>query len=580
MSLIDKLIEKGILEKGKAASLNLEVKQSGKKEDEVILQSGFVPELVLYQLKSEILKIPLKEADPEKITLEVLEVIPEETVKYYQMIPLSKSDKILEVGMVFPEDLKAQEALKFLSRQQNLNYKVFLITPSNFKNLLKKYRDQKKEVGIALEELETELKEETTRKEVSTVAEFERMAEEAPITKIVAVILRNAVEGLASDIHIEPTQTRLRIRFRLMGSLHSSIFLPLKIHPAVIARIKILSNLKIDETRIPQDGRFSIKIEGKSIDFRVSTFPTTLGEKVAIRVLDPAVGLGTFEDLGFEGRNLEMIKKGIFKPYGLILVTGPTGSGKTTTLYAVLQLLNKEGVNIVTLEDPAEYFIEGINQSQVQPEIGYDFATGLRHILRQDPNVIMVGEIRDEETASLAIHAALTGHIVLSTLHTNNAVGVIPRLVDMGIKPYLISPTLQLAIAQRLVRKLCDNCKKKIEPKPEIKNLILKEIDNFPPEIKKTIKIGKHLTIFGPQGCDKCEKTGFSGRIALFEILLMTDSLADIILKEPSEAQILTEAKNQGMITMKQDGIIKVLKGITTIEEVLRVAEEKQTINV
>ena len=580
MSLIDKLIEKGILEKGKAASLNLEVKQSGKKEDEVILQSGFVPELVLYQLKSEILKIPLKEADPEKITLEVLEVIPEETVKYYQMIPLSKSDKILEVGMVFPEDLKAQEALKFLSRQQNLNYKVFLITPSNFKNLLKKYRDQKKEVGIALEELETELKEETTRKEVSTVAEFERMAEEAPITKIVAVILRNAVEGLASDIHIEPTQTRLRIRFRLMGSLHSSIFLPLKIHPAVIARIKILSNLKIDETRIPQDGRFSIKIEGKSIDFRVSTFPTTLGEKVAIRVLDPAVGLGTFEDLGFEGRNLEMIKKGISKPYGLILVTGPTGSGKTTTLYAVLQLLNKEGVNIVTLEDPAEYFIEGINQSQVQPEIGYDFATGLRHILRQDPNVIMVGEIRDEETASLAIHAALTGHIVLSTLHTNNAVGVIPRLVDMGIKPYLISPTLQLAIAQRLVRKLCDNCKKKIEPKPEIKNLILKEIDNFPPEIKKTIKIGKHLTIFGPQGCDKCEKTGFSGRIALFEILLMTDSLADIILKEPSEAQILTEAKNQGMITMKQDGIIKVLKGITTIEEVLRVAEEKQTINV
>jgi len=580
MSLIDQLIEKGILEKGKAASLNLEVKQSGKKEDEVILQSGLVPELVLYQLKSEILKIPLKEADPEKITLEVLEVIPEETVKYYQMIPLSKSDKILEVGMVSPEDLKAQEALKFLSRQQNLNYKVFLITPSNFKNLLKKYRDQKKEVGIALEELETELKEETTRKEVSTVAEFERMAEEAPITKIVAVILRNAVEGLASDIHIEPTQTRLRIRFRLMGSLHSSIFLPLKIHPAVIARIKILSNLKIDETRIPQDGRFSIKIEGKSIDFRVSTFPTTLGEKVAIRVLDPAVGLGTFEDLGFEGRNLEMIKKGISKPYGLILVTGPTGSGKTTTLYAVLQLLNKEGVNIVTLEDPAEYFIEGINQSQVQPEIGYDFATGLRHILRQDPNVIMVGEIRDEETASLAIHAALTGHIVLSTLHTNNAVGVIPRLVDMGIKPYLISPTLQLAIAQRLVRKLCDNCKKKIEPKPEIKNLILKEIDNFPPEIKKTIKIGKHLTIFGPQGCEKCEKTGFSGRIALFEILLMTDSLADIILKEPSESQILTEAKNQGMITMKQDGIIKVLKGITTIEEVLRVAEEKQTINV
>jgi type IV pilus assembly protein PilB len=577
MSLIDHLVEKGLLEKDKAASLNLEVKQSGKKEEEVVLARGLVPETVLYQLKSEILKIPLKETDPDKVAPEVLEIIPEETVKYYQMIPLSKRDKVLEVGMVSPEDLKAQEALKFLSRQQNLNYKVFLITPTNFKSLLKKYRDQKREVGMALEELETELKEETTRKEVSTTAEFERMAEEAPITKIVAVILRNAVEGLASDIHIEPTQTRLRIRFRLLGTLYSSIYLPLKVHSAVVARIKILSNLKIDETRIPQDGRFSIKVEGKSIDFRVSTFPTTLGEKVAIRVLDPRVGLGTFEQLGFEGRNLETVKKGIFKPFGLILATGPTGSGKTTTLYAILQLLNKEGVNIVTLEDPVEYFIEGINQSQVRPEIGYDFAIGLRHILRQDPNIIMVGEIRDEETASLAIHAALTGHIVLSTLHTNNAAGVIPRLVDMGIKPYLISPTLQLAIAQRLVRRLCENCKKKIEPKPEIRDLILKEIENFPLNIKKTLKISKPLTIFTSNGCEKCGKTGFSGRIALFEILLMTDSLADTILKQPSEAEILKEAKKQGMITMKQDGILKVLKGITTIEEVLRVAEEKQT---
>jgi len=579
MSLIDQLVKRGLLEKGKAAPVNLEVKQTGKKEEEVILASGLVPEKVLYQLKSEILKIPFKEVDPEKIVLDVLELIPEETVKYYQMIPISKTDKALEVGMVFPEDLKAQEALKFFSRQQGLTYKVFLITSTNFKNLLKKYRDQKKEVGMALEELEAELKGEIAAKEISTTAEFERMAEEAPIIKIVAVILRNAVEGLASDIHIEPTSTKLRIRFRLMGALHSSIFLPLKIHPAVIARIKILSNLKIDETRIPQDGRFSIKVEGKSIDFRVSTFPTTLGEKVAIRVLDPSVGLGTFEELGFEGRNLEMVKKGIAKPYGLILSTGPTGSGKTTTLYAILQLLNKEGVNIVTLEDPAEYFIEGVNQSQVNPDIGYDFATGLRHILRQDPNIIMVGEIRDEETASLAIHAALTGHIVLSTLHTNNAAGVIPRLVDMSIKPYLISPTLQLVIAQRLVRRLCDSCKKKIEPKPQIRDLILREVDSLPIDIKKTLKISKNLMIYASQGCEKCEKIGFSGRIALFEILLMTDSLANVILKEPSEAQILTEAKNQGMITMKQDGILKVLKGITTIEEVLRVAEEKQTIN-
>jgi len=343
----------------------------------------------------------------------------------------------------------------------------------------------------------------------------------------------------------------------------------------VVARIKILSNLKIDEARIPQDGRFSTEIDGKSIDFRVSTFPTTLGEKVAIRVLDPATGLKSFEDLGLEERNLKVVKEGISKPYGLILATGPTGCGKTTTLYAILQMLNKEGVNIVSIEDPVEYFIEGVNQSQVKPEIGYDFANGLRHILRQDPDIIMVGEIRDEETANLVIHAALTGHIVLSTLHTSNALGVIPRLVDMGIKPYLLPPVLQLAMAQRLVRKLCDSCKKKIKPTPEIKSLILKEINELPPAIKKDIKFPASFEIFAPQGCQKCGSTGYSGRIAVFEILSMTDSLAGIILKEPSEINILEEAKRQGMITMKQDGILKALRGVTTIEEILRVAEEK-----
>jgi len=296
---------------------------------------------------------------------------------------------------------------------------------------------------------------------------------------------------------------------------------------------------------------------------------------VAIRVLDPTVGLKTFEELGLEGGNLEAIKKAISKPYGLILATGPTGCGKTTTLYAVLQLLNKEGVNIVTLEDPVEYFIEGINQSQVRPEIGYDFPIGLRHILRQDPDIIMVGEVRDEETASLTIHAALTGHIVLSTLHTSNALGVIPRLVDMGVKPYLLPPTLQLALAQRLVRRLCDNCKKRVKPKAEIRDMILKEIENLPPAAKSELKISKPFTVFAPVGCNKCNNTGFSGRIAVFEVLSMTDELADLISKTPSEIMIEKEAKRQGMISMKQDGILKALRGITTVEEVLTVAEEK-----
>jgi len=575
MTLINQLVEKGILDKGKATTLEFEIRETGKREEEVILERRLCDENFLFDLKSKNLKIPLKEIVASEVPLETLGMIPEETAKHYQMIPLIRKDKALEVGMIYPEDLKSQEALKFLARQGPFTYQVFLITPTTFSNLLKQYRTLRREVGKALEELETEFKEEKVEVRPRTAAEFERLAEEAPITKIVAVILRHAVEGKASDIHVEPTREKLRIRFRLLGILHSSIFLPLKTHPAVVARIKILSNLKIDETRIPQDGRFSTKINGESIDFRVSTFPTTLGEKMAIRVLDPTTGLKTFGELGLEKRNLEAVKQAIKRPYGLILASGPTGCGKTTTLYAILQVLNKEGVNIVTLEDPVEYFIEGVNQSQIRPEIGYDFAIGLRHIVRQDPDIIMVGEIRDQETASLATHAALTGHIVLSTLHTSNAIGAIPRLLDLGIQPYLIPPTLSIAIAQRLVRRLCDHCKKKIKPKKEIKDLILKEIENFSPQAKKDFEIPKPLYIWQAVGCKECNNEGFTGRIGLFEILSMTDQLSDIILKEPSEKEIIKEAERQGMITMKQDGILKVLNGVTTMEEVLRVAEEK-----
>jgi len=572
MSLIQILLKQGILDKEKATSLEFEIKEKGLPEEEVILEKRICSENFLFNLKSENLKINFKKVTSEEVPLEILELIPEETAKYYKMIPLAKKENILQIGMVYPEDLKVQEALKFLARQGKFNYEVFLITPSDFNELLKRYRTLKGEVGMALEELKTELKVERVPK---TTAELERLAEEAPITKIVAVILRHAVDGGASDIHIEPTREKLRVRFRLLGILHSSIILPIRIHPAVISRIKILSDLKIDETRIPQDGRFSTKINDKDIDFRVSTFPTTLGEKVAIRVLDPTTGLKKFEELGLGSRNFEAVKRAIEKPFGLILTTGPTGCGKTTTLYAFLQILNKEGVNIITLEDPVEYFIEGINQSQIRPEIGYDFARGLRHIVRQDPNIIMVGEIRDEETAALATHAALTGHIVLSTIHTNNALGAIPRLIDLGVRPYLIPPTLSCVTAQRLVSRLCDNCKAEIKPKKEIAEIILKEVENLPPQIKKGITIKKPFKIFQAVGCNKCNREGFSGRIALFEVLEMTDTLADLTLKIPSIELLAGEAKRQGMVTMKQDGILKVLDGITTIEEVLRVAEER-----
>jgi len=574
MSLIRELVNKGLIKEKEIASLEFEMKKSGRRTEEFLLEKRIVEEPILFSLKSETLKIPLRKVVADKVSLETLELVPEETAKYYSMIPLSKKDNSLEIGMVYPEDLKAQEALKFLARQGKFTYQVFLITPTTFKKVLQQYKGLKKEVGRALEELKTELETEKIDKRPKTAAEFARLAEEAPITKIVAVVLRHAVEGRASDIHIEPTKNELRIRFRLLGDLHSSILLPLKVHPAVVARIKVLSNLKLDESRIPQDGRFSTVVSGEQVDFRVSTFPTTLGEKVAIRVLDSSAGLKSFEDLGFSKRNLEMLQKAIKKPYGLVLVTGPTGSGKSTTLYAILRLLNKEGVNIVSLEDPAEYFIEGVNQSQVRPKIGYDFAQGLRHVLRQDPDIIMVGEVRDSETASLVIHAALTGHIVLSTLHTNSAIGVVPRLVDMGVEPYLLVPCLNIAIAQRLVRRLCDACKKEIKPSKKAEEMILEEIKDLPAHARKEVKIKKPLKIWEAKGCKKCNDSGFSGRIGLFEVLSMTPELSEIISKEPSEEGVAKEAERQGMITMRQDGVLKVLNGITTIEEIIRVTKE------
>jgi len=575
MTLLQQLAKKGILDKQRATSLEYEVKTSGRKEEEVILERRLVSESFLFNLKSKNLKIPLKKIYSDDVSLKILELVPEESAKYYKIVPLSKKARVVEIGMVYPADLKAQEALKFLARQGNFSFKIVLITFSDYEKIFRKYKNLRKEVEKALEELETEMKVGKITTRPLRRSELEKLAEEAPISKVVAVFLRHAIEGDASDIHIEPMSDRLRIRFRLLGILHSSINLPITYHPAIVARIKILSNLRIDETRKPQDGRFSSKIDSKKVDFRVSTFPTTLGEKVAIRVLDPVVGLKAFEELGLEQQGFNMLEQAIKKPSGLLLATGPTGCGKTTTLYAILRVLNKEGVNIMTLEDPVEYFLDGVNQSQIQPEIEYTFARGLRHILRQDPDIIMVGEIRDEETARLVIHAALTGHLVLSTLHTSNASGVIPRLIDLGVEKYLIPPTLSIALAQRLVRKLCDDCKKKVSAKDKTKGLILKEIKDLPDGLKKKLKIHKEIYIWQASGCKKCRDMGYSGRVGLFEIIKMTDQLADIVFTSPSEARIQKEGLRQEMITMKQDGILKVLQGVTTIEEVLRVAEEK-----
>jgi len=574
--LIKQLVENKTISQEQAAAVEAELKNNpGKTEEEMILSNGLVGEDNLFKLKGEMLGMPFISSPPEDISLEILQTIPEETAKFYRMIPLGEKKSEVTVGMVYPEDLKAQEALKFLARKNNFVYQVVLVTPKIFSDLLMKYRDLKKEVGKALEEFqEEETGTETVRK---PPIDMVSAVEDAPIAKIVNVILRNAIDGDASDIHIEPGKTKLRVRFRVMGELYSSIFLPLNIANAVLARIKIMSNMKIDENRVPQDGRFSMKIDSKSIDFRVSTLPTALGEKVVMRILDPDVGFKTFEDLGLDGRNLELVRKAVDEPYGLILVVGPTGSGKSTTLYAVLQEINNDKINIISLEDPVEYFCDGVNQSQVKPEIGFDFASGLRSILRQDPDVIMVGEVRDEETALLTIHSALTGHLVLSTLHTNDSLGVVPRLVDLKVHPYLIPSTLSLALAQRLVRCLCSDCKKKVEAKGFLRDKIISEFNEIPEASRGNVKISDPVEIWEPVGCAKCHRQGFSGRVGIFEALEMTPELGEVILKNLSGAALSAEGKRQGLITMRQDGILKALRGLTTIEEVLKATEEDIT---
>ena len=575
--LIQKLIEKNIITEKDAFALRLDLKSLKKREEELIINNNILSEKDLFQIKSEVMGVPFKEMEVEEVSLKALEFISEEAAKHYKIVPLKIKDNTLEVGMIFPEDLKAQEVLGFLARQNNFSYKVFLITISNFNEILKQYRTLKNEFSRALEKLEGELNKE--EKDESRIfgekLDAKALAEDAPVIKMVAVILKYGVDGAASDIHIEPFRDKSRVRFRIDGILYSSMFLPSKTHSAIVARIKILSNLKIDETRVPQDGRFSTMIYDKEIDFRISTFPTSLGEKVVMRILISGEGLHSFEDLGLEGRNLVVAKKACAKPYGLIFATGPTGSGKTTTLYSLLNTLNKEGVNIVTLEDPIEYYIKGINHSQIRPEIGYSFAQGLRHILRQDPNIIMIGEVRDEETAKLVIHAALTGHIVFSTLHTNNAIGVIPRLMDMGVPAFLIPSALSLVIAQRLVGLLCPDCKKKKKLTSKEQGIIEEEIRDLPEKIKKETSLS-FSEIYESGGCKKCGWKGYKGRIGLFEVLTMTDQLAELMMKDLTEEKIWGEARRQEMITIKQDGILKVIKGVTSLEEVLRVTTEIQ----
>lgn len=524
----------------------------------------------------------IEEWDRFKVSNDLVESISLDSVIKYKFAPFDKKEDYLEVAMVDLEDNDSLSSLKFYLEKQQKKALVYKVSKEVFDVIVNKFKNPEIEISKAIESFKKEeeaLKQKKTTKKVKKNEEEE--IQEAPVTKMVEVIIKNAIEGGSSDIHIEPLEEKIRVRYRVDGVLHSSLFLPKNIGPAIISRVKILSNLKIDEKRKPQDGRFRIEEKGKFIDFRVSTFPVSQGEKAVMRILDKDDTLINLQTLGFFGRDLEKITKVIKEPYGVALVTGPTGSGKSTTLYSLLKMLNKEGVNIVTLEDPVEYVLEGVGQSQVRPDIGYTFASGLRSILRQDPDIVMVGEIRDSETAELAIHAALTGHLVLSTLHTNTAIGAVSRLVDMGIKSFLLSSALKVVVGQRLVRRICKNCKQEKEKiSEEVLKMIKIELSSVSEEAMidylgyNPLKEPEKIKFYKGKGCRECGEKGMKGRILISEIFDINQKIAQAIGDSADEYELLKLSQKDGFTNMKQDGILKVLKGETTIEEIQRVTDD------
>lgn len=537
-----------------------------------------VSEDILIKAKAEVLNLPLVDIGPEGISAEAINLIPQEIVDHYKVVPLGQKDGVLEVGLVEPESIDAEEAIDFIATSRHVRVKKFLIRLRDFEKVRQQYSNAKIEVKEALQSLGDKFATQKTgdkeEDEPKVKGKTMELAEQAPISKVVKVILRYAVESKASDIHIEPVNDQVKVRFRVDGSLHNSLFLPKSILPAIVSRVKILATMKIDETRIPQDGRIHTTINNRLIDFRVSSFPTTEGEKVVLRVLDTSTGTPSLNDLGLQGKALKDVRLAMAAPFGATLVTGPTGSGKSTTLYSILGNLNQEDVNIVTLEDPVEYYMSGVAQSQVRPEIGYTFGSGLRHILRQDPDIIMVGEIRDEETAGLAVHAALTGHLVFSTLHTNDSLGVIPRLIDMGVQSFLLSASLKLAVAQRLVGRICQNCKEAYAPDTEVKAFVHNVLETLPEGTLEELKIEKPFKLHRAKGCAECGHRGTKGRMGIFETLFVTPSLQSIMTKGPTEELIRAEMKRQGSVSMRQDGVLKALQGYVTLEEVVKVTED------
>jgi type IV pilus assembly protein PilB len=581
MSLLDEATKRKKLKASDVRSLKKGAEKFGGDMAKSLISSGKASEEEVAEMKAGLFGLPYVNLTTTDVPQEVLNIIPSRIARTYRFVSFESDGNSIKLGIMEPIDLKAEEALQLIANRNGLEFVFYVISNASFDHVFGEYSDMESEVKEAILQSQTESNVES--EESSRLREDESIeiqVRNAPITKVVASILKNAIQKNASDIHIEPLGKEVRVRYRVDGVLNEVVKLPIKLLSPVTSRIKVLSNLKLDESRLPQDGRFSGIFANKQIDFRVSIMPVTSGEvmsaeKVVMRVLDKSKGMLNFEALGLWGKRRRDVEDALKQPYGMFLMTGPTGSGKTTTLYAALSILNIEGSNVVTLEDPVEYFMSGVNQSQINPDIGFTFAKGLRSILRQDPNSIMVGEIRDQETAEMAIHSSLTGHIVLSTLHTNTAGGAIPRLVDMGIEPFLIASATNTVAAQRLVRTLCEDSKEKITLPPEMQANVEKEVAKIPPEELKELGI-KNLDFYEAKPCSKCV-AGYRGRLATYEVITLTPELRGIIPKKPSQEDIEKIAREQKCISLFQDGLLKALAGKTSLEEVLRITKENNS---
>lgn len=564
LTILDVLEKEGKLTSQQVSTIKLENINTGTPIEKLVRERNFASEQDIAKAKAKILGIPFVELEGLEgpgISPEVLNMIPEQVARRYKLIPFNLTGDVLSIAMVDPLDI---QVIQFIEKKTGKKTTRFLALEKDILDAIGDQYSQNltSEVVSALKEVSSGMTEEPKQSEFDKA----EVIKEAPVTNIVTQLLDYAVKTKASDIHVEPEENQTRVRYRIDGILHEKIILPKKVHEAVVSRVKIMAGLKIDERRLPQDGRFSFTDSGADIDLRISTLPTIFGEKIVLRLLPKSQKPPTLLELGLRASALKSLDVQLTRTHGIILICGPTGSGKTTTLYSILSRLSSSRVNILTVEDPVEYHIDGANQVQVNPQIGLTFASALRSFLRQDPNIILVGEIRDAETSELAIQAALTGHQVFSTLHTNSASGSLPRLLDMGMEPFLLASSVNAIQGQRILRRLCQNCRYPYTPPPEVASNIAQVLGNLAPR--------NALQLYKGKGCNECGGLGYAGRVGIFEVLVVTDKIMRLTLERASSADIEKQAILEGMMTMKQDGYLKVLEGVTTLEEVLRVAQD------